>query len=85
MNSLPNMCIRKLWLQRHSGAQQAQLAALDDQYQAKVLTEIQRYEELVREKDALNARWDEQTQQLIESHEHILQEVTDDFTAKLQV
>ncbi|KAK9915002.1 hypothetical protein WJX75_003504 [Coccomyxa subellipsoidea] len=63
---------------------QAQLAALDDQYQAKVLTEIQRYEELVREKDALNARWDEQTQQLIESHEHILQEVTDDFTAKLQ-
>ncbi len=65
--------------------EQAMLAALDDQYQSKVLLEIQRYEELVREKDALNTRWDEQTQELIASHERLLQEVSDDFTAKLQV
>ncbi|EIE19478.1 WD40 repeat-like protein, partial [Coccomyxa subellipsoidea C-169] len=64
--------------------EQAMLAALDDQYQSKVLLEIQRYEELVREKDALNTRWDEQTQELIASHERLLQEVSDDFTAKLQ-
>ena len=67
------------------GAEQAQLAALDDQYQAKVLSEIQRYEELVRDKEALNAHWDDQTKQLVDSHDKLLQEVTDDFTAKLQV
>lgn len=69
----------------HLGAEQAQLAALDDQYQAKVLSEIQRYEDLVRDKEALNAHWDDQMKQLVDSHEKLLQDVTDDFTVKLQV
>lgn len=66
-------------------AEQAQLAALDDQYQSKVLSEIQRYEALVRDKHALNAQWDEQTKKLVERHDQLVQEVTDDLNAKLQV
>jgi len=65
-------------------AEQTQLAALDDQYQSKVLSEIQRYEALVRDKDALNAQWDEQTRKLVESHDQLIQKVADDLNAKLQ-
>lgn len=63
---------------------QAQLVALDEQFQAKVLAEIQRYEQLARDKDALNARWDEQTRQLVEQHEKLLEEVAREFTLKQQ-
>ena len=36
---------------------QAQLAALDGQYQQKIIAELERYQELVREREALNRRW----------------------------
>jgi CHAD domain-containing protein len=64
---------------------QAQLAALDDQFQAKLLAEIHRYEGLVREKDALNTQWDEQTKHIIESHDRALEELMQEFALKQQV
>ena len=63
---------------------QAQLSALDDQFQSKLLAEADRYEELSREKEALNESWDEQNRQLLAQQEQLLEEVTADFTAKQQ-
>lgn len=63
---------------------QAQLSALDSQYQAKIMGEVERYQELAREKELLNDRWDEQNQMLVENHERVIQEVTQDYEQKLQ-
>ena len=67
-----------------SGAQ-AQLSALDDQFQTKLAAEAERYEELLRDKEALNERWDEQNKHLLLQHERLLEEVTADCDAKMQV
>lgn len=64
---------------------QAQLSALDDQFQAKLVAEQERYDELLREKEALNDQWDEQNKQLLARHEQLLEEVTADCNAKVQV
>ena len=64
---------------------QAQLSALDDQFQTKLAAEAERYEELLRDKEALNERWDEQNKQLLLQHERLLEEVTADCDAKVQV
>ena len=64
---------------------QSQLSALDDQFQAKLLAESERYEELLRDKEALNERWDEQNKQLLQQHEQLLEEVTADCDDKVQV
>ena len=64
---------------------QSQLSALDDQFQAKLLAESERYEELLLDKEALNERWDEQNKQLLQQHEQLLEEVTADCGDKVQV
>lgn len=64
---------------------QAQLSALDSQYQAKIMGEVERYQELAKEKELLNDRWDEQNQMLVENHERVIQEVTSEYEQKLQV
>ena len=64
---------------------QSQLSALDDQFQAKLLAESERYEELLRDKEALNERWDEQNKQLLQQHEQLLEEVTAECDDKVQV
>lgn len=64
---------------------QAQLSALDDQFQTKLAAEVERYDELLRDKEALNVRWDEQNKQLLLQHEHLLEAVTADCDAKVQV
>ena len=63
---------------------QAQLSALDDQFQSKLLAEADKNEELSREKEALNESWDEQNRQLLAQHEQLLEELTADFAAKQQ-
>jgi hypothetical protein len=64
---------------------QAQLSALDDQFQAKLVAEQERYDELLREKEALNDQWDEQNKQLLARHDQLLEEVRVDCNAKMQV
>ena len=64
---------------------QAKLAALDTQYQAKIMGEVERYQELAREKELLTERWDQQNSLLVESHERVVQELTQEFEQKLQV
>ena len=64
---------------------QAQLSALDDQFQTKLAAEVERYDQLLRDKEALNVRWDEQNKQLLLQHERLLEEVTADCDAKVQV
>jgi cilia- and flagella-associated protein 57 len=48
---------------------QAQLTALDSQYQAKIMAEVERYQALAQAKEALNAKWDEQNATLVDAHE----------------
>ena len=62
---------------------QAQLAVLDTQYQAKIMAEVERYQALVPEKELLNERWDEQNGLLVDSHERVIAELTEDYEAKL--
>ena len=50
---------------------QQQLAALDAQYQAKIMGEVERYQTLLQEKELLNKKWDEQNATLVEAHEKV--------------
>ena len=45
----------------------------------------ERLEGVLRDKAALNARWDEQNHALVEGHERVVHEVTVVFEAKLAV
>ena len=56
---------------------------LDSQYQTKVMAEVERYQALVQEKELLNERWDEQNGLLLDSHERVIAELTEDYEAKL--
>ena len=56
---------------------------LDTQYQAKIMAEVERYQALVQEKELLNERWDEQNGLLVDSHERVIAELTEDYEAKL--
>jgi cilia- and flagella-associated protein 57 len=62
---------------------QQQLAALDSQYQAKIMAEVERYQTLLQEKEMLNQKWDEQNATLVEAHERVVQEITEELEAKL--
>lgn len=61
----------------------SQLAALDGQYQAKLMAEVERYQGLLLEKEALNVRWDEQNALLVEAHEHVVAELAEQGEARL--
>lgn len=52
---------------------QQQLTALDSQYQAKIMSEVERYQALLQEKELLNHKWDEQNATLVEAHEKVPQ------------
>lgn len=62
---------------------QQQLAALDSQYQAKIIAEVERYQALMQEKELLNHKWDEQNATLVEAHEKVVQEIAEEMEAKL--
>jgi hypothetical protein len=62
---------------------QQQLAALDSQYQAKIMSEVERFQALLQEKELLNHKWDEQNATLVEAHEKVVQEITEELEAKL--
>lgn len=62
---------------------QQQLAALDAQYQAKIMGEVERYQTLLQEKELLNQKWDEQNATLVEAHEKVVHEITEELEAKL--
>lgn len=63
---------------------QGQLTSLDGQYQAKIMGEVERYQGLVKERDQLNTRWDEQNNLLVQSHERVIQDLTEEYDQKLQ-
>ena len=65
--------------------EQAQLAALDDQFQARVLADAEARAALEREAEALNERWDAELRALAAQHEAALAEVAEDCTARQQV
>jgi cilia- and flagella-associated protein 57 len=62
---------------------QQQLAALDMQYQGRIMAEVERYQALLQEKELLNHKWDEQNATLVEAHEKVVQEITEELEAKL--
>lgn len=43
-----------------------------------------RYQALTRERDLLNSRWDEQNTLLVQSHERVIQDLTEEYEQKLQ-
>eukprot|EP00967_Tisochrysis_lutea_P113131 scaffold179357_cov19-Tisochrysis_lutea.AAC.5 len=47
------------------------------------MAEVERFQQLAQEKEALNERWDEQNSLLVESHERVIAELTEDYEAKL--
>ncbi|KAK9834356.1 hypothetical protein WJX84_006234, partial [Apatococcus fuscideae] len=61
----------------------AQAAAAEAQYQTRIMAELERYAELSREKDLLNERWDEQHTVLVESHERVVQEITQEYEIRI--
>jgi len=56
---------------------QASMASQEAGYQSKIMSEVERYHQLQQEKEMLNERWDEQNSLLVESHERVIQELTE--------
>ncbi len=52
-----------------SGRYTATTQQMEAQYQQKIMSEVERYQQLMEEKELLNERWDEQNSLLVESHE----------------
>ncbi len=48
-------------------------------YQQKMMGEVERYQLLQEEKELINERWDEQNSLLVENHERLVQELTDEY------
>lgn len=69
----------------HALPEQAQLGALDDQFQAKVLAEVERQQLMEAEAAAAAARWDAQAREAEAAAAALLQEVTADFSQRQQV
>jgi hypothetical protein len=44
---------------------------------------VERFQTLLQKKEMLNERWDEQNSLLVESHERVIAELTEDYEAKL--
>ena len=53
-------------------------------YQTKIMAEVEAHQKMEREKEELNEKWDEQNAQLVDGHERLVQELTDDYEYKLQ-
>ena len=47
------------------------------------MAEVERFQALSQEKELLNERWDEQNSLLVESHERVIAELTEDYESKL--
>jgi cilia- and flagella-associated protein 57 len=47
------------------------------------MAEVERYQTLLQEKELLNQKWDEQNATLVEAHERVVQEITEELEAKL--
>ena len=48
------------------------------------MTDQCRYQALTRERDLLNSKWDEQNSLLVQSHERVIQDLTEEYEQKLQ-
>lgn len=48
------------------------------------MTKSCRYQALTRERDLLNSKWDEQNSLLVQSHERVIQDLTEEYEQKLQ-
>jgi hypothetical protein len=48
------------------------------------MAEVEAHQKMEREKEELNEKWDEQNAQLVDGHERLVQELTDDYEYKLQ-
>jgi hypothetical protein len=62
---------------------QGSMANQEAGYQSKIMSEVERYHQLQQEKEMLNERWDEQNSLLVESHERVIQELTEVRTPTL--
>merc|ERR1719311_427273 len=53
----------------HEERHQQQLQALEAQYQQKIMAEVERYQQLGSEKDAMNEKWEGKFEVQAEDHE----------------
>ncbi len=73
------------WPELGARRAQAALASLEAQHQGAMAAGTERLEGVLRDKAALNAKWDEQNHALVDGHERVVHEVTVEFEAKLAV
>ncbi|EFJ35022.1 WD repeat domain-containing protein [Selaginella moellendorffii] len=66
-----------------------QMKELEEQWQKKMMAEVEslctqlRYASLGREKDVLNESWEEKHANVVQGHERVVQELTEEFETKL--
>ncbi len=61
----------------------SEVEELQRQQNAKIRTEIERYEKLVREKEEQNNKWDKQNTLLIQSHDTFIDEGTSSYEKQI--
>jgi hypothetical protein len=52
------------------------LTEMEAKFQQKIMNELERYSALIKDKEALNLTWDEQNSRLMDTHEHVITELT---------
>jgi hypothetical protein len=60
------------------------LQQCEAEFQKQIMSEVERYQELVSEKDVQTQRWDAQQRDLIGSHEQYTAEITEEYEQKLE-
>jgi uncharacterized coiled-coil DUF342 family protein len=60
------------------------LQQCEAEFQKQIMSEVERYQELVCEKDVQTTRWDQQQRDLIGSHEQYTAEITEEYEQKLE-
>ena len=52
------------------------MTELESKFQQKIMNELERYSALTKDKESLNHTWDEQNSRLMDTHEHVITELT---------
>ena len=62
----------------------ANLQDMEASYQQRIMSEVERYQQLVQERDLQKKQWQDKQAQLVESHETLVEQVTEEFEGSLE-
>jgi hypothetical protein len=63
-------------LEDQQAVQDRVLTEMEGKFQQKIMNELERYSALIKDKETLDHTWDSQNSRLMDTHEHVITEMT---------